>query len=282
MKKIIILLGLCLLSSTASIAANCEYSCVEPYDINGKFSTFISNITGLNFTQTKISEAVLKKSISKTVKGDKNLKVDIESYSAKDLKNGIFKSLLISGENVVVEDIYLSSLELKSLCDFNYVQYDKKGNLTFKEDFPMSFNITMDSDDINNTMKSEKYKKVINDVNKLGLGGIKVASTTSSIRGNKFYYALNIEIPFIKKEQKVEISADIKVKNGKIDFDNTRLASNSFNLDLKRFDFLMDYLNPLDFSVNIFNNKDAKVYIKNIAIKNNTIVTDGTVVVPKD
>jgi len=282
MKKIIILLGLCLLSSTASIAANCEYSCVEPYDINGKFSTFISNITGLNFTQTKISEAVLKKSISKTVKGDKNLKVDIESYSAKDLKNGIFKSLLISGENVVVEDIYLSSLELKSLCDFNYVQYDKKGNLTFKEDFPMSFNITMDSDDINNTMKSEKYKKVINDVNKLGLGGIKVASTTSSIRGNKFYYALNIEIPFIKKEQKVEISADIKVKNGKIDFDNTRLASNSFNLDLKRFDFLMDYLNPLDFSVNIFNNKDAKVYIKNIAIKNNTIVTDGTIVVPKD
>ncbi len=282
MKKIIILLGLCLLSSTASIAANCEYSCVEPYDINGKFSTFISNITGLNFTQTKISEAVLKKSISKTLKGDKNLKVDIESYSAKDLKNGIFKSLLISGENVVLEDIYLSSLELKSLCDFNYVQYDKKGNLTFKEDFPMSFNITMDSDDINNTMKSEKYKKVINDVNKLGLGGIKVASTTSSIRGNKFYYALNIEIPFIKKEQKVEISADIKVKNGKIDFDNTRLASNSFNLDLKRFDFLMDYLNPLDFSVNIFNNKDAKVYIKNIAIKNNTIVTDGTVVVPKD
>ena len=119
-------------------------------------------------------------------------------------------------------------------------------------------------------------------MNKLGLGGIKVASTTSSIRGNKFYYALNIEIPFIKKEQKVEISADIKVKNGKIDFDNTRLASNSFNLDLKRFDFLMDYLNPLDFSVNIFNNKDAKVYIKNIAIKNNTIVTDGTVVVPKD
>ena len=282
MKKIIILLGLCLLSSTASIAANCEYSCVEPYDINGKFSTFISNITGLNFTQTKISEAVLKKSISKTLKGDKNLKVDIESYSAKDLKNGIFKSLLISGENVVVEDIYLSSLELKSLCDFNYVQYDKKGNLTFKEDFPMSFNITMDSDNINNTMKSDKYKKIINDVNKLGLGGIKVASTTSSIRGNKFYYALNIEIPFIKKEQKVEISADIKVKNGKIDFDNTRLASNSFNLDLKRFDFLIDYLNPLDFSANIFNNKDAKVYIKNIAIKNNTIVTDGIIIVPKD
>ena len=44
----------------------------------------------------------------------------------------------------------------------------------------------------------------------------------------------------------------------------------------------MNYLNPLDFSINIFDNKDAKVYIKNIAIKNNVIVTDGVVIVPKD
>lgn len=280
MKKIIIL-GLLLFTTGNAFAANCQYSCVEPYDTNNKFNTFISNITGLNFTKTKIAESVLKKSILKTVKGDKKLKVDINSYSAKDLNKGIFKSLTISGENVSIEDIYLSSLELKSLCDFNYVQYDKKGNLIFKEDFPMSFEITMDAEDINNTMKSEKYKKVINDVNKLGFGGIKVSSTNASIRGNKFYYTLNIQIPFIK-EQKVEISADVNVKDGKIDFDNTRLLSNSFKLDLKKLDFLMNYLNPLDFSVNIFNNKDAKVYIKNIAIKNNIIVTDGIVVIPKD
>ena len=242
--------------STSAMAADCEYKCVEPYDMNGKFGTFFSSISGLNFAKTQISESVLKKSVSKIVKGDKNLKVDIDSYSAKDLSNGIFKSLSISAKNVNVEGIYLSSLEMKSLCEFNYVQYDKKGNLTFKEDFPLSFAFEMSAEDNNNTMQSEQYKKVINDLNKLSFAGIKVSSTSASIRGNRFYYVINIAIPFVK-EQKVEITADLNVKNGKIDFENTRLSSNSFKLDLKKIDFIMNYLNPLDFSLNIFDNKKS-------------------------
>ncbi len=282
MKKIILLLGLILLSSAVSFAADCEYTCVEPYDMNNKFSSFFSSITGLNFTRTKISESVLKKSVSKIAQGDKDLKVDLQSYSAKDLSNGIFKSLSISGKDVNIDGIYLSEFELNSLCDFNYVQYDKKGNLTFKEDFPMAYSLKMNADDINKTMQSEKYQKVINDVNKLSFAGIKVASTQASIRGNRFFYIINISLPFIKDNKKIEITADLDVKDGKIDFDNTRLASNSFNLDLKKIDFLMNYLNPLDFSLNIFDNKDAKVAIKNIAIKNNEIYADGIAIVPKD
>lgn len=281
MKKIVLLLGLMMIASTSAMAAECNYRCVEPYDMNNKFSSFFSSITGLNFAKTQISEAVIKKAVSKTIKGDKNLKIDLDSYSAKDLNNGIFKSLSMSAKNINIDGVYLSSVEMRSLCDFNYVKYDKKGNLTFKEDFPISFAFEMSSDDINNTMKSEKYQKVINDINKLSFAGIKVSSTSASIRGNKFYYVINIAIPFLK-EKKVEITADLKVKNGKIDFENTRLSSNSFNLDLKKIDFLMDYLNPLDFSVNIFDNKQAKVYINNIAIKNNVIVTDGIAVIPKD
>ncbi len=44
----------------------------------------------------------------------------------------------------------------------------------------------------------------------------------------------------------------------------------------------MKYLNPLDFSVNIFDNKDAKVYIRNLSIKNNIIIMDGIIIIPKD
>ena len=165
MKKLILLLGFMLLTTPVSFGAECQYTCAQPYDMNNKFSSFISSITGLNFARTQISESVLKKAILKTVQGDKNLKVDIDSYSAKDLNNGIFKSLTMSGKNVNIDGVYLSSVELKSLCEFNYIQYDKKGNLTFKEDFPMSFEIQMTSDDINNTMKSEKYTKIINDCN---------------------------------------------------------------------------------------------------------------------
>lgn len=280
MKRLILLLGLLFLGSGISYSANCTYKCAQPYDMSSKISTFFSKITGLNFTRTKISEAVLEKTISKSVQGDK-LNVDIDSYSGKDLANGIFKSLTISGKNLNVDGIYLSSLELKSLCEFNYVQYDKKGNLTFKEDFPMSFNMQMSSDDINKSMESERYQNTLNKVNKLSFAGLKVSSTESSIRGNKFYYSMNVSIPFMKT-QRIEITADLKVEDGTINFENTRLTSNSKKLDLKSINFLMKYINPLDFSVNIFNNKDAKVNVKNVAIKNNIIVADGIIVIPKD
>lgn len=281
MKKIILLFGIILLSCNLVYSKECQYTCVSPYDMNNKFSTVISKITGLNFVRTQITEKVLKKTISKSIQSSQDLKVDIDSYSAGDLARGIFRSMSISGSDVNIDGIYLSSFELKSLCEFNYIKYDNKGNLTFKEDFPISFSFVMSASDINNTMKSEKYQKVINDLDRLSFLGVKILSTEASIRGNKFYYVVRISVPFMK-EQKVEITADVNVKDGKIDFNNTRLASNSFKFDLKKIDFLMNYLNPLDFSVNIFDNKDAKVYIKNIAIKNNEVFTDGIVIIPKD
>jgi hypothetical protein len=280
MKKLALLLGLLFLGSGFVYGANCSYKCVEPYDMSSKISTFFSTITGLNFTRTKISEAVLKKAISKSVQGDK-LKVNINSFSGKDLSNGIFKSLTISGKNLNINDIYVSELELKSICEFNYVQYDKKGNLNFKEDFPMTFEMKMSADDINKSMKSERYQKTINSINKFAFAGMKVTSTESSIRGNKFYYTMYYSIPFMK-EQKIELEADLKVDNGKISLKNTRLTSNSKTMDLKKVDSLMQHINPLDFSVSIFNNKDAKVCVKNIAIKNNIIVANGVIIIPKD
>ena len=280
MKKLIIVLGLLIGCSLNAFGAECKYTCVEPYNMNNKFSSFFSSVFGLNYTKSKISEAVLEKSINKNVKGNK-LNVTINSYSAKDLSNGIFKSANVSGKNLSIDGIYLSSIELQTLCEFNYIEYNTKGNLKFKEDFPMSFDIQMSNDDLNKTMQSEKYKNVINNFNKKSFAGIKVSSTEASIRGNKFYYTIGISIPFMKV-QKLALSADLSVKDGQINFENTRLTSNSFNFDLRKVNSIMQYLNPLDFSVNILDNKNARIFIRNVAIKNNVINAEGVVIVPKD
>ena len=72
------------------------------------------------------------------------------------------------------------------------------------------------------------------------------------------------------------------IKNGNIDFHNTKLVSGPFKLDLKKVDFIMNYLNPLDFSVNIVANKKAEINVKNVEIKDNHILTDGIIIIPKD
>ncbi len=282
MKKIILLLGM-LFMACGSAFAQCEYECVAPYNLNNKARAVISNITGANWFIENRVESILKKEVLKIASADK-LKISIDSYSPKDLKNGIFKSMEVKGENVVINNIYLDNLNLKTLCDFNYIRQSGK-EIVFVEAMPVAFDLIMSDSNINKTIQNDKYKKIVKDLNKLGISyglGLEVSSTKVSIKNNKFYYIIGFEIPFISKEQRIVIQADLRVKDGEIDFANTQLVSNKFNLNLKKLDFMLNYLNPLEFSVNIFDNKDAKVYVKNVELVDNAIKADGVIIVPKD
>lgn len=283
MKKLLVLLSFLIMSSTAAAFADCDYNCVAPYDKNSKFRTFAGAISGVNLITEKSLEKAVKKSILKKGSAE-NLKVNIESYSAKDLKNGIFKSAEIDADNAIMNNIYLTSLKLKTLCDFNYVK-QTDDNLEFVEDLPLSFDFEITDSDLNNTMQNDGYKRIINDLNKIGANygfGVKIASTKTAIKNNKFYYVLKIELPLVKRQQSVVFEANIHIRDGKINYENTRLVSGIFNLDLKKTDFILDYLNPLDFSVNILKDKKANVKVKNVEIINNKIITSGIIVVPKD
>ena len=282
MKKIVAsILTAFIVGSTAHAA--CEYSCVAPYDMNSKFRTVTAAVTGMNSITENRVESALKKEVLKIASAEE-LKVDIDSFSPRDLKNGIFKSMYLNGKNIVINDIHLSSLELKSLCDFNYIK-TTGGDTVFKEDFPMSFNMMITPEDLNKTMLHSRYQKIIDDLNTLGrnyAAGLKVSSTKVSIKNNKFYFIVGFEVPFVLREQKIVIQADVRIRNGQIDYQNSKLVSGHFSMDLKKIDFLMKCLNPLNFSVNILKNKDAKITVKNVEIRDNVIFANGIVIVPKD
>lgn len=282
MKKITLLLGLLLIAGNMAYA-DCSYECVAPYNLNNKFRATISNLTGANALVEKKLESILKKEVLKIGSAD-NLKINIDSYSPKDLKNGIFRGLEVSGKNVVLNDIYFSTLDIETLCDFNYIKQSGK-EILFVEDMPLKFDLTMDADNINKTITNSKYQRIIKDLNKIlsSYGtGLEVSSTKIVMKNNKLYYVVGFTIPFISTEHKIVIQSDLNVKDGKINFNNTQLVSNKFNLNLKKLDFILNYLNPLDFSVNIFDSKDAKVNVKNVEIKDNLIYAQGIIVVPKD
>lgn len=282
MKKIILLLGLLLVGSNCAFA-DCEYECVAPYNLNNKFRAVVSHITGANAIVENRLESILKKEVLKIASADK-LKINIDSYSPKDLKSGIFKGMKLDGENVVINGVHLSTINLQTLCDFNYIRQSGK-EIVFVESMPLSFDITMNSDDVNRTIENDKYKKIIKDLNKIlssyGMG-IEVTSTKLSIKNNKLYYVISLGIPFLSKEPKIVVQADLRVKDGKIDFNNTQIVSNKFNMKLNKFDFILNYLNPLDFSVNILDTKDAKVTVKDVEIDEEMIHATGVIVVPKD
>ena len=283
MKKIILSFVL-LLAVQGVQAQDCStLKCPAPYDLTSGFSRGMSTVTGQKFLSEKIGEKLVKKAIKKNItSGD--IKVDLDAYSVRDLKAGRFKSLEINGKNVDIQGVYISSFNAKTLCNFNYIANDKKGNYIVKEDIPASFNAIITEEDLNKTMLSSDYKRMIDDINSIGgnLNIFQITSTNIKLKNDKMYYVLKYSMPFVRKTKELVITANLKVENGQIELANTSFLNNSMALDVDKLAKLINYINPLDFSAKILENKDAKFNIETVNISNGKITIDGNMTILKD
>lgn len=279
MKKYII--SVLLLLGLAGYA--CDIKCPASYDMTSLPSRFLSTVTGQKALSQFIGKKIIKKSIMKNItSGD--IKTDLKSFSTRDLKAGRFKSIELWGKNVNLQGVYISSIHAKTLCDFNYITQNKNGDVIIKEDLPLAIEVEFSEDDINKTMESSDYNHIITDINKLagGLNVFQVDSSYVKIKNNKFHYVIKYYIPFIKGYKNVVFVSDLAAKKGEIEFENTKILGDSTSLDIKYFSKLINYLNPLDFSLQIQENKDAKINIQNVKVEDNKVVADGTITVFKD
>ena len=283
MKKIILSFVL-LLAVQGVQAQDCStLKCPAPYDLTSGFSRGMSTVTGQKFLSEKIGEKLVKKAIKKNItSGD--IKVNLDAYSVRDLKAGRFKSLEINAKNVDIQGVYISSFNAKTLCNFNYIANDKRGNYIVKEDIPASFNATITEEDLNKTMLSSDYKRMIDDINSIGgnLNIFQITSTNIKLKNDKMYYVLKYSMPFVRKTKELVITANLKVENGQIELANTSFLNNSMALDVDKLSKLINYINPLDFSAKILENKDAKFNIETVNISNGKITIDGNMTILKD
>ncbi len=281
MKKVLLLLGVIVLFGGACHASNLvDFKCgSNPYSESFSYS----NLLGTNFISEKIANAVLKKAILKDSKG--KYKVNLQSYNVTSLKKGIFKSLEIEGTDTVTDDIYASNVKFKTLCDYNYIETDNKNKTTtFKEPFGMTFVIGFSANDLNKTMQGKKYSEIIRKANNIGNSSklFNITGSSAKISENKLYYTMEIKMPLLNKKQKLTIETSVKARSGEIMLCDTNLVTESFSVDISKLDRIINYLNPLQFSMELFENKGADVNIQDVTIKNNIINVSGFVTVEKD
>lgn len=268
-----------------SVYASCEsiFSCSAPYDLSNRAAGALTKITGVNLLSEKIAERILKGQVVKNADG--KFDVDIESFSVSDLKAGRFKSIKIHGENVVADKVHFSTLDISTLCDFNYIIYDKKNKTAlFKEDFPLHFAVSLSASDLNNTMKASGYDDIIKQVNSFGraFALFEISSSQVKIMNNKFIYVLKVALPFMNTTQDIAVVSDLSVINGKICFNNPQLMHKYFSADFGKITKALNYLNPLEFSLRVLENKDATLKVQNVNIVNNKVNVNGTINIPKD
>lgn len=133
-------------------------------------------------------------------------------------------------------------------------------------------------------MNSSDYKRLINDINSIGgsFNIFQITSTNVRLKNGKMYYIVKYAMPFIRKTKEAVISADINVENGKIVLNNANFESRHSVTDIDTFSNILNYINPLDFSAKILENKDAKFNIENIKISDKKITIDGRMTILKD
>ena len=168
MKKIsLIILGLFLSATIAQSAIDTSLCAQQPYNVSNKFSQVMSTITGLNFTATKAAELSIQSQLKKEL-GSKGADVEITPYSTGDFVKGKFKSISIDIPSASHEDFAFSNFKAQSMCEFNHVIVEKK-QISFAENFLMSFSTDFTNSDLQNMTSSKKYLEKISNI-KLKIG----------------------------------------------------------------------------------------------------------------
>lgn len=285
MKKFLLVLGLIIFGTMPSFAV-CDYAqmCApKAYDLSSKGAQVASNVTGMTFLSERIADLIIKSQIKKITKG--KLKVNMQSYSAKDLLDGRFKSLKISGRNLEVDGAYISKLEAQTLCNFNYVLLNKKSkSVKFKENMVMAFSTEITNADLQKTVKSTGYLEKLNQTNlsAFGITFFKLQGADVQIKNNKLYFTIKITTPLSSMPVSVVVRSGLKVEDGNIVLTKIDFVNPFTVIDLSKATYLLNAINPLTFSVDILNNKESKMSIQTVDIVGDKIVVKGTIFIPKN
>ena len=283
MKKLVLILGLMVFCSTQAFAA-CDYSAYcapKAYDLSSHANQVTAKYTGLNFLTEQIAQHIIKKELKKATK--EKFKVVMKSYSPKDLAQGRFKSLKISGKNLDIDGAYLTSLEAETLCGFNYLEL-KNNTIKFKENMVMGYSLEISDTDLRKTVQSAGYLDKINKISLSGMGitFFKLSSADVQVKNNKLNFTIKVTSPISAKPIPILVRSDLKVEEGNIVMTKVDFVNLLTVIDLSKVTYLLNALNPLTFSTEVLNNKDSKMSIKTVNIIGDRIFIGGNILIPKN
>lgn len=283
MKKLILSIAAVLLFNNCAQAA-CDYINKCSPTAYGNVSPSwqkVSKYTGATFYAEQIANSIIRKELKKATK--EKFRVQIKSCSAKDLLQGRFKSLQISGKNLEMENTYITLFELKTLCDFNYVEFGKD-YIKFKENMVLDFTMEISDFDLRRTMKSTGYLEKLNSTNicAMGMTFLKLENADVKIKNNKLFFTLKVSSKLLPMPVEVILKADLKVDGGRIILTKIDFVNLSAGMNLSKAAHLLNTLNPLTFSTDILENKNSKLFVRTVSIIGDKIVINGLIFIPKN
>ncbi len=235
----------------------------------------------MNPVAEAVAERVIRHSLKKET-GAK-FKVKFEGYTLGSMKKGVFKYLEITGKDVVLDDIPVPCVNLKSLSDYNYVDYTKDP-IVFKSDMTYEYNVTLSSESLNEALKRSEYMVVINSVNKLAYPMFKIEKVSTKIVNGRLYIITEYNFPVsgVQRNRTFVASSNFKVLSGKINAVDIKFDSAYGRIPLNKIANLFNLLNPLEYTLGLIGEKDCNAKIENVKIVGDKVQINGKIFVEGD
>lgn len=282
MTKIILIVSL-IIFCTLPTFASCnymEYCPARKINNPSQIGDFFSDKTGANFLAEQFVNNLIKNELKKYTNQDFN--VDLKAFSLNDLLSGDFKSLTITGSNLSIQGIHISSLKIQTLCDFNSIDI-KQNPVKLKENMVLGVWAEFSAEDLRNTFSNEIYAKGFNkaDLSPIGLHSCKIYPSTIGIADRKLYFTINALPVWKYSPFDIAICADVMVRDGKVIKSQINLINLFTGFDLTKFSNWLNPIQYMNFPLNLLNTT-ARVQIQDINIsEDNKIFLNGVIFIPK-
>jgi len=269
MNKILSILAILILTTNIGLCAD-KYS--QEYLKNHK------HFAVMNPVAESFAERTIKSALQKETGG--KYKVSFEGYTLGSMKKGIFKNLEITGENLTSEGIGIPYVHLKSLSDYNYVDYTADP-IAFKSDMKFQYDMLLSAESMNTALKHSNYNAVLENINKIAYPMFTVKGVSTKILNNKLYILTEYNFPIAPSARnKVFVaSSDFVVNDGKIRAANVSLDSAYGKISLNKVANLLNLLNPLEFTMEVLESKNCHGNVENVNIVDNKVKIDGKILI---
>ncbi len=248
--------------------------------ISAEYLTDKKHLSVMNPLVEKIAEKAIKKSLKKEFGG--KYKVEFDGYTLKSMKAGIFKNLVIIGKNLNVDDIEIPYLSLKSITNYNWIDY-RQEPLIYKSDMEFSYSMLLNEDSVNSALKNKNYPKKLEKINNIAYPLFTLYDTKVKIKHSKLYVIMEYNLPLspFKRNKTFIVSTSLKVDNNKIYANNVNIDKSYGNLSLKKITNLINLLDPLTFTLSLMESKDCVGKVDNVKINDDIIEINGRINIKK-
>lgn len=241
----------------------------------------INKVTGFGFVSRNIAEAIIQREINEEL--NSNVKANLEIFSVKNLRNGIFKSLILKSKHLKYKALSASDVMVSTVNSYNEILYKNK-KLYFPSDLNFKFTATITNEDIQNVINSIEFQNELarRTLSYRGLNGVKFETPSVSISDGFLNFTLPITSFLIKKPIHIKFKANIEITEGKILLKNITFNSKRNIISSDILAPVIEEINPLAFELNSINGKFCNISVTNAKIVGNSIKADGILRINKN